>query len=172
MINSPWLERVWTCQEIASARRATVHYGPISCSWNLFSGIITHSNHPASSAKDNHYLKLAAVDKETLNLYKFRRLCKDIVLPRHQLTEGYLKMALDQLTDGIRHTAATDPKDKVFGIYGILQKLHLILPAPDYGKAVRQIYGEAALAIHEKRHDLKFRHYFHPLDNPHNLPSW
>lgn len=163
MIQSPWFERVWTCQEAAFAQRATVHYGPITYDWKLFSDAVMDADFEILSAYDSKSLE---------DLYSFRKACKETVLHGNIISEGSFQHLIDDILKGLRHTEASNPKDKVFGIHALLQRLDIRLPVPDYRKSVSQIFGEAALAIHRKRRCLKLRHYFDPLDNPHSLPSW
>jgi hypothetical protein len=52
---------------------------------------------------------------------------------------------------GARSQSSSDAKDKIFAFQGILGRLGIQLPAPDYSKPVSQIYREAAAA--SIRHD-------------------
>jgi hypothetical protein len=45
-----------------------------------------------------------------------------------------------------REKAATEPKDKVFALFGVIKELGLDMPLPDYQKSQEQIYTEAAIA--------------------------
>ena len=110
--------------------------------------------------------------KSLEDLYSFRKACNQTVLHGNIISDGSFQNLVDDMLNGLRHTEASNPKDKVFGVHALLQRLGIQLPAPDYTKSVSQIFGEAALAIHRKRGCLKLRHYFDPLDNPHSLPSW
>jgi hypothetical protein len=62
--------------------------------------------------------------------------------------EGDRTVAL--LTTGltqVRHLQATNPKDKIYGLYAVFSALSIPLPAPDYGKPLGKIYEEACVAI-------------------------
>jgi hypothetical protein len=47
----------------------------------------------------------------------------------------------------VRHLQATNPKDKIYGLYAVFAGLNIPLPAPDYGKPLEKIYEEACVAI-------------------------
>jgi hypothetical protein len=42
---------------------------------------------------------------------------------------------------------ASDPRDKVFGILGVVNRFGQIFPAPDYSKSVGAVFTEAAKAV-------------------------
>ncbi|KAF2439248.1 hypothetical protein P171DRAFT_448723 [Karstenula rhodostoma CBS 690.94] len=46
-----------------------------------------------------------------------------------------------------RNLKATDRRDKIFAVHGLLSKLGAHLPKPDYSKSIEQIYQEAATAV-------------------------
>ncbi|RSL54099.1 hypothetical protein CEP54_010069 [Fusarium duplospermum] len=70
----------------------------------------------------------------------------------------------------IRH--ATNPKDKIFALYGLSQKLEKPMPQPDYTQSIAEIYTKATVAIMQQDNSLW------PLENlwsenrRDDLPSW
>jgi hypothetical protein len=50
---------------------------------------------------------------------------------------------------GLYELKATDPKDKVFGIFGILKSLNVELPHPAYNRSVKEIYTETMPVIYK-----------------------
>lgn len=104
-----------------------------------------------------------------------RAIANDAKYPAHGDLEGRSHRGvrdLHAILDSLFYTKATDPKDKVFGIYGILLLLDVEIPPPDYSKAVVEIYTETINAILRRSGIFRFRHVFHPEDNPLGLPSW
>jgi hypothetical protein len=68
---------------------------------------------------------------------------------------------------------ATNPKDMIFGVQPILEKLGFTLPEPDYSKEVEQIYKETALAIVKESKSLEILiHSRSPRERSLVLPSW
>lgn len=51
---------------------------------------------------------------------------------------------------------ATNPKDKVFGLYGILQKLGFPMPKPDYNDSLDSIYWHSTVSIIRHEPSLAF----------------
>lgn len=73
---------------------------------------------------------------------------------------------------GGRLQMATDPKDAVFGTYGILQRLKIPLLPPSYTKTIQEIYTEATKAAIE--HDKSLLVLMETFESKAvaNLPSW
>jgi len=72
----------------------------------------------------------------------------------------------------LRKRRATDPRDMVFGIYGLAQELNRSLPPPDYQKDICQVYREAARFIIEDDKDLGILKMAQCLPRKIPLPSW
>lgn len=71
-----------------------------------------------------------------------------------------------------RLRACTDPRDKVFALYGLCSELKIQLPCPSYEKSTTQIFTEVARAIITHDHDL---HIICLVNSPRragDLPSW
>ena len=96
--------------------------------------------------------------------------------------EGLRQAFQDDVT-GIRYTLlevlhagraqiATEPRDAVFGLYGILQRMNASLPLPDYSKSVEQIYTEIgkSVIVHDK--SLHILRYTSERGTWTDLPSW
>lgn len=81
-------------------------------------------------------------------------------------------VTVSELLGQARNQAATNPKDAVYGTYGILQKLNLALGHPDYSRSVHEIHTETTkLAI---RHDNSLEILLQAFESPElpDLPSW
>lgn len=62
---------------------------------------------------------------------------------------------LSTLLHHARQQEATDPKDVIYGIYGLLSALGIQLPTPNYSKSIEQIYTETAKAAILQNNDLE-----------------
>jgi hypothetical protein len=51
------------------------------------------------------------------------------------------------ITESTQTRQATDPKDKSYAVYGILQRLGILIESPDYSKRTSQIYQEFFLIL-------------------------
>jgi hypothetical protein len=69
---------------------------------------------------------------------------------------------------------ATDPKDKVFALYGLLQELDLDGPfqAPDYDKSLPQVYAETARACIMQDSNLWILLFASQIKRRGDVPSW
>lgn len=68
---------------------------------------------------------------------------------------------------------STDPKDKVFALYGVFRALGIHPPDPDYGKPVGQIYQETTRSIIEAQGSLDMLYLGSgTTSNLVNIPSW
>jgi hypothetical protein len=72
----------------------------------------------------------------------------------------------------VRHLQATNPKDKIYGLYAVFSALGIPLPAPDYGKPLGKIYEEACVAIILHSRSLQMLVYASSNARAQNLPSW
>jgi hypothetical protein len=64
-----------------------------------------------------------------------------------------------------------DPKDKIFGLAGILQELGVDFPSPDYSKPITLIYCEAASMVIRHDQDLNILHNISSPGRVYDLPS-
>jgi hypothetical protein len=72
----------------------------------------------------------------------------------------------------VRHLQATNPKDKIYGLYAVFTALSLPLPAPEYGKTLEKIYEEACVAMIRHSGSLQMLEYASSNSRAPNLPSW
>ena len=72
----------------------------------------------------------------------------------------------------VRHLRATNPKDKIYGLFAVFSALEVPLPVPDYGKPLEKIYEEACVSIILHSKSLQILHYASSNTRAQNLPSW
>ncbi|CAM1504889.1 Fc.00g024800.m01.CDS01 [Cosmosporella sp. VM-42] len=118
-------------QEFVLAKRATVHYGGLSASWDMFSRAATFYL-SSSSSQDPQMLTRAATSTVT-SAQNYLESLSNIILQvettRKALIQGLSLPPLEALRR-FHGREATDPRDKVFGLVGLLDKSFL---TPDYG---------------------------------------
>jgi hypothetical protein len=144
--DSPWFERKWTIQEFILGRRCFFQLGPERAETSKIFMAREHSvmrqrelsgdpfARGASNLAFESYIACYAMFKHEFQKQGRTWLKKELVITK------LLGMGKNQ--------AATNPKDAVFGMYGILQKLDSTIRPPDYSKSVEEIYIEATkLAI-------------------------
>ena len=92
----------------------------------------------------------------------------------------YLMEYLDQLIHFSRLRQATDPRDHIFGLYGVAQilcdlaKMNNPLPAPDYSKSIYTVFTESCKSLIEQSKSLRLLSTVEDdsARNYTDLPSW
>ncbi|CAM1505179.1 Fc.00g108160.m01.CDS01 [Cosmosporella sp. VM-42] len=160
LFGRPWFERMWTLQELLLAKHATVICGDQSMEWESLCHALEliQASFPLSS-------------KGTRNFVNCFYACSDF----KELLDGQTsesKGALSKMVHCSRIRHATNPKDKIFALYGLSLSLGKAMPPPDYTQSIPEVYAKATIAIME--HDASLW----PLDNVwsdnrrHDIPSW
>lgn len=65
-----------------------------------------------------------------------------------------------------------DPKDHIFGLHAVLNRMGAGLPDPDYGKPLHHVFTEASRLVIGRDHNLDLLKYVTGLDLKENWPSW
>ena len=168
-LNRPWFWRVGTIQEARVAKAANVYFGP-------------------------HSINLAIVDS-VLSLHVSRDVNQDLaghleeafrlpgLLVRLNESGSRRGSLLNLLLSSRRHQA-TDPRDKVYGLLGLVQDvfeqyLRHPLIKPDHNKTTEMVYMETALSIMVKECSLRIiqatyhgKHFVRHEDIPSWVPRW
>ncbi|KAF2190895.1 hypothetical protein K469DRAFT_657610, partial [Zopfia rhizophila CBS 207.26] len=144
----PWHSRIWTVQEVAHSRDCQVMCGQAILSWNIYT----------AAAK---YLIYEFIDE------------LDIQASKTYVDEGESKIALlTSCLTQVRHLQATNPKDKIYGLYAAFSALGIPLLAPDYAKPLAQVYEEATISMIVYSRSLQVLRYASSNDRNQRLPSW
>jgi len=146
-----WFNRVWVLQEVALAECALTICGSKCVPWTCF---------PAWWASNRASLG------ELVNPPPGTLAYDPLVTKRLSL--------LQQLHD-TRYSKATDPRDKVYALMGLLSPEDRSSLMVDYTKSVSHVYMEAAEAIVRRDHSLKLLSAVQPSDHSlhgSDLPSW
>jgi hypothetical protein len=82
--------------------------------------------------------------------------------------------SLTTLLGFVQHRNSTSRRDTIDGLYGIMQKLHIDFPLPDYLKSVGEIFTEAAKCaiVHDKSLSLLIAVTGDESDCPSWVPDW
>lgn len=132
LLRRPWFRRVWIIQEAAVSRRASVHCGGLSMPWEDFRSAVAYAIELGyfTQSFPQAYLHLLRIDE------------------LRSLTGGLnFEPALDRLCQ-FRGFLSTDPRDKAFALYGLLdpKEVERLPLVPDYDVDVRTLFRQ--LAIH------------------------
>jgi hypothetical protein len=188
LIQLPYFTRIWPLQEIALARRCLILVDTktvldIKCVLLMphaelgLSGPVTPNNIELASVR-SEYGRVTTLHRRLLGFFESRSNSPhtlELNDPRvpFRLPDPRLRIppSISELLLHARDHQASEPRDKIFALYGILQRLKAHLEAPNYQRPVEDIYlGASTAAIHED-HSL---HVFEGLTGFSNfdLPSW
>jgi hypothetical protein len=160
----PWFQRIWVLQEAVMARRMTVACGSHLVGWTLIHQV-------ALSVQRSGVLGAYQVDPHAPGVGCVVVIGK--LKNAHELAhiKDWTLLELLRLT---RKYYATDPRDKVFALHGVVTDSESIGASVDYSKSPEEVYTDVAV------HELMQRKTLLCLANagiskaPENpkLPSW
>ncbi|KAF5855943.1 hypothetical protein ETB97_008167 [Aspergillus alliaceus] len=110
---------------------------------------------------------VVAIESEIVHLTQWKdRLQNQASMPK--------TLSLENLLFETWTFRATDPRDKIFGLYGLLAKAGTVSWRPDYKKSVAHVYADATKEIMENAGELRMLSAVldRSLRNISDLPSW
>ncbi|KAL2131278.1 hypothetical protein VTI74DRAFT_5309 [Chaetomium olivicolor] len=168
-----WFSRMWTIQEMTfpPTNRVVVQCGDATIAWYrliVSVDILRTIRYPWGGYEQAMKLQGYLVDMMMIHRFPEAREIATRTRPAKALKD---LMLANVLIRG-RNKAATDPKDKVYALYGVLDQLKVDLPLPDYRKPLEDVYAEITAACIRFDKDL-FVLFFVPSDARRSgLPSW
>ncbi|KAK3659021.1 hypothetical protein LTR56_001458 [Elasticomyces elasticus] len=164
-----WHERAWTVQEQCLAREITWCFGN--------SELVCHADRLVL----NFTSATIGDDKPNLTLNDFasalasRASIRKTLHPEVKDDTGYYG-SVSLLMERLRHTKATNPRDKAYSLRGMLLPSLAEQFIPDYRKSCAQVFAEATynpMAEADSSHNLRFE-FSHTVTATlvENLPSW
>jgi hypothetical protein len=169
MYQRSWFQRVWTLQELALAQESLVICGNSTISWSLLVYAVDQLR--AAENSSGVYGNFSAFE----SVISAHQIMAQSLLPGPQVTSA-LNPNPDRpitqiLTMSLRRRA-TEPKDYVFGLYSIFQRLGANLAPPDYERDIHQIFTEAARLAIEKDNSLWILDFVNGIEEKQYWPSW
>ncbi|RTE84286.1 hypothetical protein BHE90_001160 [Fusarium euwallaceae] len=164
LLSRTWFERMWTLQELLLAKHATIMCGNHSMSWESLCQALEliEASFPLSSKGTRNFVNCFYACSD------FKEMLENI--KNDEIDDG--AKALSRMVHHSRIRHATNPKDKIFALYGLSQKLQKPMPQPNYTQSITEIYTKATVAIMQQDDSLW------PLENlwsekrRDDLPSW
>ena len=146
ILHRPWFHRTWTVQELVLAREAVLLCGSMCFPWSWFIRTLQLLQ-DFENGLINDYLEL---DRD----FRFNRAHFYDETRCYRILEAFLHdpyaSALATPLRLVRTKLSTDPRDKVYGLYGFFEHKQILgLPKVDYSKPVQQIYTEITSAVIE-----------------------
>jgi hypothetical protein len=144
LLKRPWFERTWIVQELGLAAEAVVTCGKNEMDWDaLYYGFLVATSTGAlpTDGQGTSVTRLIA-----LNAARQRR--------NRSITASEQQSDFLILLMHFRWSLASDPRDKVYGFYGLAHRKPSSLE-PSYHSTVTEVYKEVAIAILETTRDLR-----------------
>jgi hypothetical protein len=187
LLQREWWNRVWIIQEIFFAKKALVMCGPYATDWDRIEKAKTGLDYclicihdileaTATSGQPTQYGSFMEGMKKIMMinlLSSFMMQKKEISGPQDPDDDPF-----PALLDLTKNYSATDPRDKVYAILGLLEELGVPPPlSPDYNISICQLYIQVSIIIHEKHQRLQFLNYVErnaltSRNKKLRLPSW
>ncbi|KAI0884752.1 heterokaryon incompatibility protein-domain-containing protein [Annulohypoxylon maeteangense] len=161
-----WFSRVWVVQEVSLSRKATFLYGRVTLKYF----------HLIKSWSDLYSTQKGISLVQNLNQTLYNGFGTHIVSlrgPRRALaiTEGY--DTIEELFRQASRLLATEPRDKVYGLRGLLVSYGIPLPDADYRKSIDSIFLETTKAIMTFNRRLNVESCHYTSDTwPSWVPNW
>ena len=142
VLEAPWFRRVWTHQEICVAKRPLLLCGKKQVAFNLVV-LAVRAIRGWERAPHGHQITTGVRE-----LLADTELIQNVVEKAKHRNATVLKKGVLTNLEVIKSTTTfdvTDPKDRVYGILGLVDlKEH---PAPDYAKGLSDVYRDFALSV-------------------------
>jgi hypothetical protein len=171
LFDRPWFRRIWTVQEVAMARYTTVFCGREEISWSdMIRGL-----EAGTSSRLLYYKR--ALNPDTLDFFHPAHAAQLHQLHKIPTSSRYIRYNLGSLLSYLlwfRQREATDPRDKVFALLGLVQNydfVHTIIP--DYTLTMEDLYHSVTKQLLEGTRTLDVLST--PRGKPkisQHMPSW
>ena len=178
LFNRSWFRRMWTVQEVTLAHMNRVFvYGGLgpdqTLRWSILlcaTGVLGEMAYPYGKIEE------AVKAQQALSLYHmaeqfptFRDGLESMPGDRVMKRPVLYQVLLDA-----RPKQSSDPRDKIFALFGVLKQLKIDIAIPDYEKSVEDVYREAVVSCINYDKNLNIL-YNVPSDRRHvrpDLSSW
>jgi hypothetical protein len=183
LINRPWFSRIWVIQEVVVAKKALVICGKDVLPWKVIKA--TAEAMMAASFPDEaggrSWMNIVAISG-AVRVHNGERQTKTVVESRdfgihvrdEEDTDAVESHKLLNLLMGTLHTDATDPRDKIYGLFGLVESLTVSMPPikVDYRVPVEELYRDVARFLIMEDKNLVLLQMHGSKRKLHGLPSW
>ncbi|KAL7908438.1 heterokaryon incompatibility domain-containing protein [Trichoderma velutinum] len=164
LLARPWWSRTWVVQEIWQAREAILQCGGSTLKWKTIEKAMKYQE-----AWDD----MGSLVKGTKRWKSWASLKRRYGLAIHISQKRLLGSKLSDILWNIWDRDATDPRDKVFAVLGLVGKEYNdTLPDIDYCKTIEQVYREVASFVIMKEKSLDLLLAASGPNHQASLPSW
>ncbi|KAI1472364.1 HET-domain-containing protein [Daldinia caldariorum] len=175
-LQNPWYQRIWTLQEAVLAKSLIYMTGPILFQDKEFEGIIQSLAHHGNCCNSISILVSSRHADSGVPYAAFQRVLN--LLFELQNQNG--RLGFVEIASRFRNCEATDPRDKVFGILGLVDDI--LRDIIDYKKSTTDICSLATLECIRRTGNLDILSHVLPKQQSvsedkagqikYDLPSW
>ncbi|KAH8683228.1 heterokaryon incompatibility protein-domain-containing protein [Tricladium varicosporioides] len=169
LMRSTWWNRIWVVQEVVVSNNITLLYGSIIVHWNVV--VSAARSYSLNQLSDT----ISSFSHEYSNVLA---LFSRIVLGIHQMRGRWQageRTTLLSLLRQFSHRKATDDRDKVYALLGLVQDpqmLDHLMVVPDYSHDTATVFRNTVLKIIETTRSLDILAGDIGRKNRQDLPSW
>ena len=153
LFSRPWFNRCWTLQEPIRAPDRTIACGSKIWNWNIFS-------YAALVCAQGKYSDRKHVNVEAL------------LVIQGAIKQGSKNLRLSELIYTSQKREASEPRDKVYALYGLVQDNQKVPLEISYAMSVEDIYRSTVRFCIENEEKLSILIQVSEYNNTPDLPSW
>jgi hypothetical protein len=166
----PWWSRLWCVQEVLLSPKALLVLGQWRIPWATL-----------KLSQQRHIKHLTACCSEISKLFSNKYLHNsDQILISTQLDPQdqnrllpHVDWDLDVALRKFRHKLCKDPRDRIYGLLGLIEQRDFPRIRPDYGLTVDQVFiGAMRTLIEHSHNDLRYFTGSGFNSGQYNIPSW
>ncbi|KAH8719338.1 heterokaryon incompatibility protein-domain-containing protein [Phaeosphaeriaceae sp. PMI808] len=164
---APWWERCWVRQEVALNSEVTICYGGASCAFQDIEKIFEAFK----------YIKEIGFKPKNSDIVSPRlknpiySMAAELQSIKDSSDNGRRFMELTKLLQHTRSCKATDPRDKIYSVLGLVDSDKYEVPV-DYRLSLQKILGNAIRSIFTAEEYLNTLGMCQNPQRKHGLPSW
>ncbi|CAF9912789.1 MAG: hypothetical protein HETSPECPRED_001201 [Heterodermia speciosa] len=174
LLQLSWWSRVWVVQELALSRSATLVLGSVSAPWELISKFChSYRKHlpPGACCHSSATWKMSSslwadIVFMRLTVWNFHASRTEMVQPPSKPPHS----AFLEFLWLLRHKEASDPRDKVYGLLGLLHGRRPSFLVPDYSMSNAETFSRCTEALIKSDNSLNA--LVGPILRRPGLPSW
>ncbi|KAI0127415.1 heterokaryon incompatibility protein-domain-containing protein [Xylariales sp. AK1849] len=159
LLSRPWFDRLWIRQEIFLAKRAIVVCGDTEISYETFRTAI-------ACAQSKGFRNESNADQLFYSLLQRLKFVFDLLSPN--------LIGLPTLRHKLQYCNCTDPRDRIYGVLGLITGLRDIPIMIDYTLPVSEVYRGTVIDIikHTNSLDILCSSELQGISSLPDLPSW
>jgi hypothetical protein len=164
-----WFERIWTFQELLFSGRPTVVCGKQTLPWPALVRTAQKDRSEANIAISDQIISMENSLVTWSNVTWFKPMGFQTTVDPFEHCDIIARLWNNTY---LRH--ASQPHDRIYGLYALLRRQGLELPVPDYQKSLVQVCQELTLAFIRSCGSLMPLHMFEQTPRLENMtsPSW